>query len=507
MVDCELFGLEPAGPHLINVGLHIGAILFLYLALLSLTGKPWRTFLVAAFIGLSPLRMESVAWIAERKDVLSLFFGFLTLYLYAQYAQKNRRLFYPAALLTLTLGLLTKPSLVVVPPLLLLLDFWPLNRLDRKTRFNSRVVLEKIPFFILALGGALSTIYAQNAEGAVRSLDTLSIGDRIGVALTGYLGYLGKFIWPYNLGVYYPLQPLPSGIAAGGLILFLLLSFLAVKEIQRRPYLFVGWTWFVVSALPIIGLVQIGAQQYADRWTYLPHIGLSIALVWYVADTLTSQRAKRVAFFSTLTVVTLFGIETFKSLHYWRSSEPLFRQTLAVAPHNFFIHNNLGVVLNREGRVNEAIYHYEQSIRYHPTYPLSLNNLGAALAKQGRIDRAIVFFKRSIAASPDFADGRYHLGLAYEHKGEHLRAISEWLTLLSFNPDHKRTRESLHFVSENRLNLDCTGMMETSEQTTLLSKTLQSLKRWKALEEDRRIKARLEQYLDSCRASSAIPDK
>ena len=377
MLDCQVFGLNAGGHHLVNVALHCANAVLLFLLLRSLTGAFWRSAFVAALFAWHPLHVESVAWISERKDVLSGLFFMLTMWAYVRYAKskiKNskirQRRWYGATLLFLALGLLSKPMLVTVPFVLLLLDFWPLNRFQPSVSSLSRALLiEKVPFFCLSAVICLITIFAQKSGGAITS--AVGWPARIENVLVGYLAYLEKLFWPRDLSVLY-LRPQTVPAAALMLAVLILsgISIAVLVNLRRRPYLAVGWLWFVGMLLPVSGLVPIGLQLIADRYTYLPSIGLFIMLTWGATDLgamLFTQPARQfVGAFAAVAVVSACAVLSSQQLTFWQNTETLMGHALRLDPDNYVAHSDLGIYLLRQGQTNEARFHFERARELDP---------------------------------------------------------------------------------------------------------------------------------------------
>ena len=456
MLDCQLYGLNPAGHHLTNFLFHAANTVLLFLWLRSLTGAFWRSAFVAALFALHPLHVESVAWVAERKDVLSAFFGLLSLWAYTRYAGEseirnpktegspktenrnltvasssgaNRRgsLYYALALLLFGLGLMSKPMLVTWPFVMLLLDYWPLGR---GAEFGSRrdtptplrrwawLVLEKLPFFALSAAASVVTVLAQRAEGAMVSMESLPLGPRILNALDAYLRYLGKLLWPADLAVIYPLA---SRAAAGTLLAGLLVvtvTLLAFWQRRRRPYLPVGWAWYLGTLVPVIGLVQVGNQSMADRYTYLPAIGLFIILAWGAADFTAAWPKRRLALTAAATaILAACALTSQAQLRHWQNTESLFRHTLAVTTNNFVAWNNLGFCLAEQGQPREAEACYRAAVEINPDFQDSWSNLGSLLAETMRHEEAIATYETALQTHPGFIKVRNGLATALAMTG------------------------------------------------------------------------------------------
>jgi protein O-mannosyl-transferase len=479
MLDCQVFGLKPGAHHLVSLGFHIASTLLLFLALNQMTRAAWRSALVAALFAWHPLRVESVAWVAERKDVLSAFFFMLTLWAYGRYGAvqslkskvqsreagavsqhaesrspqhatrttQHTTRFYLLALFFFALGLLCKPMLVTLPFVLLLLDYWPLRRFELKTldfRLKTLVPLlrEKAPFFALALAVGIVTLLAQQA--AAQSLEQWPLGSRLANALAAYSAYLGKMVWPRNLSVFYPHAPIPAWQMALSAILLTCLTVLCVRQARSRPWLLVGWTWFGVMLLPVIGLVQVGWQSMADRYTYLPLIGVFIMLVWGAVDLRPCSRTGRLLL--RLGAVLVLGAclaATRFQLKYWQDSLALFRRALEVMPDNWLAHNNLGTALADEGKVDKSAEHFRAAVQLNPACDDARNNLGRYLAERGQQDEAKTQIEAVLRRNPRHAGAHRNLGYVLFTEGNIADGVSQYALARQLRPDDAATPEDL----------------------------------------------------------------
>lgn len=454
MTDVQLFGTAAWGPHLTNVLLHGVNSLLLLGVLWRLTGQLWPSGFVAGFFALHPLHVESVAWVSERKDVLSGLFWLLSLWFYAGYAQRRMgareraRGSYLAALICFALGLLSKPMVVTLPLVLLLLDVWPLRRVSLATPRPSdwaALLREKIPFFLLTVAACGVTFFAQSRGGAVASLSRVPLDQRITNAATAYVVYLRKMVWPDDLAVFYPhpgAQPWPWIIFAA--LLLALITGGVVGQIRWRPWLAVGWFWYVGTLIPVIGLVQVGDQAYADRYTYVPLIGIFVALIWSVAEWTSAGRPK--AMMASLTLGALLiagGLATHYQLRHWENSETLFRRALAVTEKNYLAHHSLAFHLATVGRTAEAQYHYEQALAILPTYYEAHLNLGLLLLAQGSLDAAAEHFLEALRCHPDSVEGHYNYGVILGRQGREAEAMEAFQRVLALQPDHLNAHYNL----------------------------------------------------------------
>jgi len=467
MLDVQLFGLWPGGHHLISLALHLANTLLLFAVLRRMTSAYWRSALVAALFALHPLRVESVAWISERKDVLSTFFLLLTLGAYARYAltdagsataaavdsqspahgietgtsRPGRRLWYVLTFFLLALGLMSKPMLVTAPFLLLLLDYWPLRRLSAATVV--RLVLEKAPLLILSLLSSVVTFLVQRKGGAVST--SLPLVDRIANALVSYVRYLGKMVWPSHLSVLYP-HPgqWPLWETLGAAVILLGLTIGIVGWARRQRYCFVGWFWFVGGLVPVIGLVQVGIQSMADRYTYWPMIGLFILLVWGGADLVPLGWLRSPGFTGgILALLVGCGYLTVRQVGFWRNSETLFSHAVAVTKDNYLAYNNLGFYLSNQGRNDAAIENYRASLRINPNYVDALNNMGFALAGKHQPREAVEYYERALRVQPKHAEVHNNFGNSLSELGQIDEAIRHYRLALQYQPDHADAHNNL----------------------------------------------------------------
>ena len=482
MLDCQLYGLDAGGHHLTNVLLHTATVILLFLVLQRMTGFLWRSAFVAAVFAIHPLRVESVAWIAERKDVLSGLFFMLTLWAYTRYAQEasgdksqvtrtapasSRFPFlvsrnYGLVLLFFGLGLMCKPMLVTLPVVLLLLDFWPLGRVPgdkwqetseqkeipstldprlpgatKRSEGGSNLLLEKLPLFGLAAASCAVTIFAQHK--AVASLEKFTLPLRLGNAAVSCVAYLRQMFWPAGLAVLYPFQARAGGASVVMLSLLLLAGISAGVFVlrRRRPYWLAGWLWYLIMLMPVIGILQVGTQARADRYTYLPQIGLYLMLTWGTADGCAGGRHRRVVLGGLAAAILaslIFCART--QTAYWRNSETLWTHTLACTPDNAIAHVNLGNFLLQKGQTDEAITQYQAALQNRPDYAAAQNNLGNALRQEGRLDEAMIHFQKAVAISPDYAKARQNLGLVLAQKGLVDQAVVEFRKVWAIQPDN-----------------------------------------------------------------------
>ena len=457
MLACQLFGLNPWGHHLINVLLHAVNTALVFLLFRRMTGAFWRSVMVAALFGLHPLRVESVAWVTERKDVLSTCLGLLALWAYACYAQKrskargqelsagSRRLAldYSLALLFFVLGLMSKAMLVTWPFVMLLLDYWPLERF--KSNRAWWLVVEKIPFFTLAAAMSVVTFITQQHGGAVAPIANLPWDMRVGNALISYCRYLGKLFWPADLAVFYPRHgywPMEQVLLAAGLLLGITVLFIVKRG--RYPFLLMGWLWFVGTLVPVIQLVQSGEQSIADRFTYVPSLGALILTIWGAYE-LTRRWRHQVMVLSVAgcaAIILCLGM-TRQQLGYWKDGETLFRHSLEVTENNSLAHFNLGAALVDKDQIGEAISEFQEALRLRPDDAEVYYNLGVALGKEGQTDEAIGQYREAIRLKPDFAKAENNLGDALLTKGQTDEATARLQEALRLKPDFAEAHNNL----------------------------------------------------------------
>ena len=447
MVDVQLYGINPRGHHLTNVAIHTISSLLLLLLLFRLTGAVWQSSFVAVLFALHPLHVESVAWVAERKDLLSAFFGFLTLLIYAEFTAKRKSILYFLCLFSFILGLMSKPMLVTLPLVMLLIDFWPLDRYRYQAQARGPhqyivrvidLVREKIPFYICSLLSGAITIYAQHKSGAMSSLDQISFQLRIENALIAYVKYIGKTLWPHDLAVLYPFPlSIPPWQVISSLFILLLLSMVAIRGRRRHPYFAVGWFWFFVTLVPVVGLIQVGSQSMADRYSYIPVIGLFIMAAWGVPNLTKGlqQRQLILGLFSGAIIIASAAL-TWQQLDYWRDSISLYQHTLRVTTGNTFIHYNLGLALASKGDLDAAIQEYKEALRLDPNNSMAHNNLGQALAIKGNLDAAIQEYNKSLWLDPKNGMAHSNLGASLAIKGDLDAAIQECREALRLDPSN-----------------------------------------------------------------------
>lgn len=434
LLDVEMFDLQPGGHHFSNVFLHGLATVFLFAFLNAATAATWPSAFVAMVFALHPLHVESVAWISERKDVLSAFFWFLALW---SYVRRRYWLTLPA----FCLGLMSKPMVVTLPFVLFLLDLWPLRQ---PLRSALRV---KIPLLVLSAASAIATYLVQSGSGAVREVGQFPLLLRVENAVVSYAAYIVKMFWPSSLAVFYPYpHELPVWQIALAALLIAGISILVLRERRSRPYLAVGWLWYLGTLVPVIGLVQVGAQARADRYTYLPMVGLSIMLAWGLRELLPGKAAICGAIVACLACAVLCEAQ----IQYWRNSETLFRHALDVTSGNYLAHHNLGVALADEGRFAEAIQQYQAALQIEPDAANVQTDFGNALARSGRAAEAIAHYQAALRVLPDSPITHNDLANALAATpGRMPQAIAEYQIALRLKPDYEEARNNLAQVQSN----------------------------------------------------------
>jgi protein O-mannosyl-transferase len=451
MVDVELFGVDPRGHHLVNLIFHAVNACLLFLFLHGVTGAPWRSALVAALFAVHPLHLESVAWVAERKDLLSTFLGLLTLLAYAGYARRGGAWRYAVLICCFALGLMAKPMLVTLPLVMLLLDYWPLRRFPDAPAESSgenpsacirlpfsRLLLEKLPLIALSILSSCVTLYVQSKGEAVHTLEVTPIPFRVANALFAYLRYLGKTVWPADLTVLYPLShttPVLQGVLSG--IVLLLVSYAVFVPGRSRPYLAVGWLWFLGTLVPVIGIVQVGLQSMADRYTYFPLVGIFVMGVWGAAE-LSGRRPQLRTPLAVAAALSLLlcSVVTWKNEGYWNNSTALFTHAIAVHPDSYYAQYMLGKALYDDGNFGEALVHYTTARQLNPRFADTYINMGIIQAKQGNQTGAIENFTTALSLKPGSPYVHYNLAAALQGQGRLEEAMKHYGEALRLDPEN-----------------------------------------------------------------------
>lgn len=459
-LDAELFGLQAGGYHVTNVAFHALNAVMLYLLLQSMTACPWRSGFVAALFALHPLHVESVAWVAERKDVLSTFFGLLAVAGYVRYARQpgrdqSGRIWYLLALPAFVASLMSKQMLVTLPFLLLLLDYWPLRRVARAGEVNppdpddsppaflpqpvSRLLLEKVPFLVITVGFSAVAFWSQQRAGAVSTLAERPLADRLATAVFAYAAYLRKMVWPNDLAIFYPY---PAGgfpwnqIVIAGCVL-LAISAVAIWQARRRPYLLVGWLWYLGTLVPVIGIVPIGLQSMADRYTYLPLIGVFIAVTWLAASLSESTAWQRGVLPVVSTILLVVCVMSSRAqVRHWQDGVTVFTRAVSVTEANAVAQNFLGAALLLKDEPQQALESLEEAIRVQPNFTLAHHNRARALQRLGRQNEAIAALETAVALEPASYQGRTLLADAYRDAGRTDLAVEQYRRVLADAPNH-----------------------------------------------------------------------
>jgi protein O-mannosyl-transferase len=465
MVDYEIYGLNPKGYLLTNLFFHIANSLLLFLVLFRMTGAIWPSAFVAAMFAFHPLNVESVAWVSDRKNVLSTFFWLLTMWAYLRYAEKPAVKRYSLVILFFTLGLMSKPMLVTLPFVLLLLDYWPLRRLkfeqerganeilEKKIAKGSgifRPVFEKVPLFLLTIGSSIVTVTANNIGSGVKSFEALSLQARLTNAMVSYLEYLGKMLWPSKLALLYPhpgnALPVWQGILCG--IALVGITIISIKLIRKAPYVAVGWFWYLGTLVPVIGILHVGAQLTADRFTYIPLIGIFIIIAWGVPELIPKWRYKeKVLSISTGIIILALLITTWKQTSHWKNSITIYKHTIRVTdtkyPDLAVVYNNLGIPLFAERKIEEAISNFKIAIKLRPNDTNAHYNLGVALAANQKIEEAISHYKMDIKINPNHTKAHHNLGIALfdSHKIE--EAVAHFKIAIKLDPNNAMAHYNL----------------------------------------------------------------
>lgn len=437
MLDCQLFGLNAGAHKLVNVAFHAGSVLILFIFLQRATGKTWTSAFAAAVFAVHPLRVESVAWVTERKDVLSVFFWMLTMWAYLRYVERPGTARYMWMLCFFILGLMSKPMVVTLPFALLLLDIWPLRR--------GWQVREKLPLFALATVAAVAQFCVTAHAGNISSTEIITWNFRLKNLAVSYALYLLKMFWPHNLAVLasFPSEQ-PVLRVVGAVALLVAITVATIQARYRRPYLLVSWLWFLGTLLPVIGVVHAaGLVLFADRYTYIPMIGVVIGAIRWAAEATNRPQFRLPVAAGALVLLAGCVVLTRAQLSYWSDSETLLRRTLAVSPGNFLAESNLGVALSNRGRLEEAIAHLQNAVQQQPRYAYAHNHLGRAYFSVGRIDEAIAHLREAVELSPNDAAGHNNLGLALAQEGRSEEAIAEFTRAVRLKPDYALAHANL----------------------------------------------------------------
>jgi tetratricopeptide (TPR) repeat protein len=465
MLDIQFYGMNPGGHHMTNVLLHIVNAILLFIIFNKMSGALWRSAVVAALFALHPLNVESVAWVVERKNVLSTLFWMLTLLTYNYYAERPKFYRYVLTLGMFVLGLMAKPMLVTLPFVLLLLDFWPLKRLHfqqlsgnhpKSARFLKlkrlkesgifALFLEKIPFLIFSGISVYLSFLSMRHRALVIAANEISLYHRITNALISYVSYIGKMFWPRNLAVFYPFPDrMQLWEAAGAFFLLISVSIVVMRSLKKQPYLGVGWLWYLGTLFPVIGLVQAGLwPAMADRFVYVPLVGLFVVMAWGIPDLAAGWRYK-VKGLGTMTAVVLLILMTtsWLQVRYWKNSVLLFKHAVEVTDNNYIMHNNLGFALTARGRPDEAIKHYKEALRINPDFEQANINIGLALLSQGKFDECVDYYQEVLRVKPDYAKVHNNLGAVFWRLGKTEEATIHFQEAVLIDPNYAEAHNSL----------------------------------------------------------------
>ena len=470
MTDVEAYGLDAGGHHRTNALIHAAAALLLYIVLRAMTGSLWGSALVAALFAIHPLHVESVAWVSERKDVLSGFFWILTMGAYTHYAKNPSLRRYLLVLVSFGMGLLSKPMLVTLPFVLLLLDYWPLKRLaGTRTAFDPwvyaggtagragllRLIVEKVPLFIVAAAACIVTLIAQREVGALWTLEKMPFEQRIANAFVAYMEYIRKMLWPADLSVLYPHAGMPPAWKTGlAVTLIASLSYVAVRKAREMPFLLVGWLWYLGTLVPVIGIIQVGSQSMADRYTYLPLVGLFLAAAWG-AKSLVEKRPLLKPVVIACVIVALAGLPIPSRVHVetWKNSVTLFEQALRMTEVNPLAHHNIGAYYLERNECQKAVPHFLMALEAKKDYPYALSNLGVCTSRGNDPERALRLFDKAIRIEPRFTKARIDRAIYLMRLGRLEEAGMDFLEILKMKPDHEaaHTNLGLIFVQQGKL--------------------------------------------------------
>ncbi|MGA3091282.1 MAG: tetratricopeptide repeat protein [Terriglobales bacterium] len=508
MLDVEWFGLRPAGHHAQSIVWHAINVVLLFLLLTKATGFAGRSAVVAGLFAVHPLNVESVAWIAERKTVLCTLFLLLALGAYGGYVNRPRASRYGLVALLFALGLMAKPMVITLPFLLLLVDFWPLQRFP-KTSFP-QLFLEKIPLLALSAASAAITLYAQRAGGAIGSTEILPLAIRVNNALYSYLTYIEKAVWPSRLAVLYPH---PQGSLALWKVLVAAIVLIAVTVVfwryRERRYLLVGWLWFLGALVPVIGIVQVGRQAWADRYAYFPLWGLFVIAVWLLAESAARIPLSRAADGAIASAVLLgYASTAYSQIAYWRDSYSLFRHAIQVTDANAIAEGNLGSALMEMQRLDLAEYHLERAIQLMPAFPTAHYNLGTVLQRQNELDRAVREYQLALKYGPDereAAQTHNNLGVLFNQLGRRDEAVVEFTAAIALNPNEQNSLIGRGLIEQEETKLDA-ALQDFMRAARIAPSPLAFYWQGRILEEKGQLSAAAEAYRNALRLAPDFGD-
>ena len=436
MADYQLYGLNAGGYHVTNLILHILSTLLLFWLFNRMTGAVWKSAFVAAFFALHPLHVESVAWVSERKDVLSAFFWMLTLCLYVYYTEKPVIKRYLLIVFSFVLALLSKPMVITLPVIMILLDYWPLGRFaSQKDNLFLWQLKEKLPIVVLSVITVLITYYTPSTH---TSYELLPLETRLANAPVAFVIYLVKTFWPHNMTIFYPFPfQIPVWKITLSLLFIIFSSSIMILKTRRLPYFFVGWFWFIISIAPAMGIIQIGDFAMTDRYHYLPSIGISIMLAWGIPFFIRNKSAeKQILFPLSILVLMILAVITWKQCGYWKNSVELWKHAITVTKNNFLAHNNLAIALFAEGKNEEAIHYYNKAITLKPFEVVPHHNKAIVYTKTGQYHLAIDSYSEAIRIKSDNFDAYYNRGTVYHQLGRHQEAIADFSSAIRLQPDN-----------------------------------------------------------------------
>ena len=462
MLDWRLFGANAGGHHIVNLIFHIANTLLLFFVLRKMTNAIWPSAFVAALFVLHPLHVESVAWVSERKDVLSTFFWLLTMWAYVRFVSRPKISSYLWMVIFFALGLMAKPMLVTLPFVLLLLDYWPLDRLGPANNPNSRktgakyslsyLLIEKIPLFVLALASCIVTFIVQKKGGAIHSGENYNVFIRLANASVSYLQYIIKMIWPSRLAFFYPHPGSSISVpyAVISAVLLLAVTIIILRFAKNHRYLVTGWFWYLGTLVPVIGLVQVGIQAFADRYSYITLIGLFVIIAWGLAELFEKWAHRRIVLWTaSLMVLSTLAVCTYFQTRYWQDSITLYQHALKVTENNCRAHLSLAKAMLKQNRIKEAIQHNNEVLKIKPDDTEAINNLGLDFDKAGKTDEAIGYYKKAIEVDPCDVEAYLNLGSVFIDKGEFGNAVSFFSKALQISPDSLEIRFNLGLALVN----------------------------------------------------------
>ncbi|QTA81914.1 Tetratricopeptide repeat-containing protein [Desulfonema limicola] len=459
MIDIQMYGLNPGMHHRTNLLFHIFNTLLVFHVFRKMTGEILKSAFAAFIFAFHPINVESIAWIAERKNVLSTFFWLLTISAYTHYSRKPGFFNYFQVFLFLSMGLMAKPMLITLPIIFLLLDYWPLRRIsswnlfiNKNLSFKNRklpfiyLLIEKIPFIILSCLSVYISFFSLKGSDIVISTEDISMKVRICNALISYIDYIVKMFYPVNLAVFYPF---PSEFqllkTAGYSLVLLIITFLIIFKSRKFPYIITGWFWYIISLIPVSGIKQAGLwPAMADRWAYVPFIGLFVIIAWGGAEIFEKLKLRsHVCFIICLQIIIVLMAITYLQTGYWKNSFTLFKHAADVTEDNYVAHANLGMIYSIRGNIDQAVYHYSESLRLEPYNAKAYNNLGFALAAQGKIKQAIFHYKKALALNPEYARAHNNIGVVMAQQGRMSEAVFYFKKALEINPNYVKAKKNL----------------------------------------------------------------